>query len=146
MTRESHRTAPANPMLRASPAGTRIRAAGLLGGGLIVLVLARTGVILHVPIRCRFHDVTGIPCPTCGMTHAVTALIQGQWGNAAGHHAGVFVLAALGILMAVTLACELATGRDFLGRMPVRFWLILIFVAVAAAAGGWALNLSRLDG
>jgi hypothetical protein len=32
--------------------------------------------------RCPFRVLTGIPCPTCGTTHAAVALLHGEFGLA----------------------------------------------------------------
>ncbi len=32
--------------------------------------------------RCPFRALTGIPCPTCGTTHAAVALLRGDVGGA----------------------------------------------------------------
>lgn len=39
--------------------------------------------------RCRFRDITGLPCPGCGGTHAVTALFQGRFLESLRDHAAV---------------------------------------------------------
>ena len=31
---------------------------------------------------CPFRAITGIPCPTCGTTHAALALLNGRFGDA----------------------------------------------------------------
>lgn len=40
---------------------------------------ARTGVEAQT---CLFKRVSGHPCPSCGSTRAVMALLRGQWGEA----------------------------------------------------------------
>jgi hypothetical protein len=35
---------------------------------------------------CFFASVTGLPCPGCGMTRSVTALLKGQWDLAMAYH------------------------------------------------------------
>ncbi len=53
-----------------------------VGLAVAVLVLAGSPLIglLHPP--CVFKAVTGIPCPTCGATRAVLALLRGEWWSA----------------------------------------------------------------
>ncbi|WP_343229892.1 DUF2752 domain-containing protein [Roseimicrobium sp. ORNL1] len=46
---------------------------------------------------CFFANMTGLPCPGCGMTRATAALLKGQWGLAMKHHPfspGFMVMAA----------------------------------------------------
>jgi hypothetical protein len=50
---------------------------GLLVAGAALLEL-RWGVALET---CLFRRATGIPCPTCGSTRSVLALLRGEWGN-----------------------------------------------------------------
>ncbi len=41
--------------------------------GLLYAVIVK---ILGRGIPCVFHDITGLRCPGCGMTHAMTALLR----------------------------------------------------------------------
>ena len=43
---------------------------------------ARLLPLLSVPYVCPFRALTGIPCPTCGTTHAAVALLRGDVGGA----------------------------------------------------------------
>ena len=46
--------------------------AGIAGIGLLLFALA----LLGIPIRCVFHEFTGLSCPGCGNTRAVLALLR----------------------------------------------------------------------
>jgi len=53
---------------------------GIIYGGisLVALFIARTMPVLSFAPSCVFRAVTGIPCPTCGSTHSVVHLAQGE--------------------------------------------------------------------
>ena len=48
---------------------------------------------------CGFYWLTGRPCPLCGMTRAVFALVKGHWSEAFHFHA----LSPLGLVMLLSL-------------------------------------------
>jgi hypothetical protein len=53
---------------------------------------------------CPFLTLTGIPCPGCGMTRALSALIRGDWDTSFKMHAfAPVVLAALVLVFVTTL-------------------------------------------
>jgi hypothetical protein len=80
----------------------------------VVLALAAIGVVqtvlvaLHLPgWPCAFRQATGIPCPGCGLSRAMAALLRGDWHTAIAFHA----FAPLGALCALVLvAGALAPG------------------------------------
>ncbi len=41
---------------------------------------------LKAPTLCLFKLLTGIPCPGCGITHALLAAFRGQWAASAAYH------------------------------------------------------------
>jgi hypothetical protein len=45
---------------------------------------------------CLFKKITGIPCPSCGSTHALVYLLQGKFGDAVAAN-------PLGIVLALAL-------------------------------------------
>lgn len=59
-------------------------------------------------ITCSFREVTGYPCPGCGLTRGVSALVQGQWDRAIEFHA-FSPVAALAILLLLT-GCIISDG------------------------------------
>ena len=85
------------PPRRLTPAlrQARLRTAGVLSGLLAAGALANP--LRPLPFEvCVFHTVTGIPCPTCGLTRALCRAIQGDFsGSLHMHPAGLIVLAVL---------------------------------------------------
>ena len=48
--------------------------------------LAGDEVLEHLPIFCPFNDLTGIPCPGCGMSRAFLALAEFDFVRALNFH------------------------------------------------------------
>jgi hypothetical protein len=62
-------------------------------------------------LGCPIRHLTGIPCPTCGMTRSFMAIAQGDWNQAVTHHLfGPVLFVGLAIAAAHILA-ELIIGR-----------------------------------
>ena len=62
--------------------------------------------VLNLPTwPCPFLHVTGIPCPGCGLTRAIVALLEGDWQSALTLHAyaPIFVVAIVLIACATLL-------------------------------------------
>jgi hypothetical protein len=93
-----------------------------------------THVQLGLP-PCTFRVVTGVPCPSCGMTTSFALLVRGDVANslranAVGTLLAVFCLA----LIPWCLACVLF-GRPFLIVSLERAltWVVLVFVVLLLA-------------
>ena len=88
-----------------------------------------------LPEMCAFEAMTGLPCPTCGITRSFAATAHGQLGLAFHYHAfGPFAFVAL--LLASLWAF---TGRPF---PRLRAWMVWTVVALVAIYGvarmiGW---------
>lgn len=92
---------------------------------------------------CLFRNVTGIPCPGCGMTRAFALLARGDWRAALAMHPLAPLLAAeLGLAW-------LAWGWAAAGRLPARLenWRQqrLVPIVLAHVALFCALWLGRLS-
>lgn len=57
---------------------------------------------------CLFSKVTGLPCPGCGMTRAIAALLHGEWRQALLYHPFSPGFALLGLLL---LFCAVMPGQ-----------------------------------
>jgi hypothetical protein len=101
----------------------RITSAAFVAGGALYAVLPH-----HPGIPCPFRALTGLPCPLCGMTRAVTAAMRGDvWASLRYHPAGI-------VLIAVALFLLFRPRRVDV-RLPA--WLIPVALALM-----WAWNLT----
>jgi len=92
-------------------------------------IIAVGNLIHQIPIFCPFKAITGIPCPGCGMTRAMTSLIQGDFFNAALLNPFSFFLIFMLILSSMP--------RSYIARQSqrttilMRFFFIFITTLVA---------------
>lgn len=112
-----------------------------IGGALVAgAALAALWLRLGLPIpSCLFREWTGIPCPSCGSTRMVEALLSGDVSGALACNPLVFAgLAALGVW-------AVASTARVLFRLPVwritfepRERLRLRILAIAALVASWS--------
>ena len=62
--------------------GLVLKRVSLALAGATLAVLWRTGTLSAGPTLCPFRIVTGLPCPACGTTRAVGALLSGDLESA----------------------------------------------------------------
>lgn len=79
----SHRYSGMPERLLEGCAPDALLAAAALVGALAYPPLAKRGLILH---RCAFRELTGFPCPTCGMTRSLALAVRGRWVSAFRQH------------------------------------------------------------
>jgi hypothetical protein len=124
-------------------------ALGLLAGTLLLPLLAFDWVTASGSlVLCPLRAVTGIPCPSCGLTRALAHLERGHWADAVRFHPFSPLVFLLVLALVVMLVFELVTHRAVIGN-PLRdrrdVWLVLAGLAVFQAArtvifflhGGW---------
>lgn len=85
---------------------------------------------------CPFRAITGIPCPTCGTTHAALALLNGQLGDAFSANP-LAALAGIAFVAGGLLAPVWATFSWPVPEIPTPLprWARAAIVAVLLA--GW---------
>jgi len=81
---------------------------------------------------CGFRWLTGIPCPFCGMTRALSLLLKGQWNLALRFHplSPIVLAILLNVCLSVVLRW-ISNGRVPLaisGRVRYAAWSSLVFV------------------
>lgn len=125
-----------------------LASACLAGYGWVLVVLREQHVNHSPPQVCIIKWVTGLPCPSCGSTRAVLALVHGGIYDA-------FIINPLGILVAAILVSappwilfDLVSGKStllsvfrkteqFIKRPPVA---LLLFVLVIC---NWIWNILK---
>lgn len=98
---------------------------------------ARFLPLLGAGPECPFRSAIGLPCASCGMTHAFVALAHGDLAGAVAASPAGALLAA-----AAWLYAPLALGRAALGLpwplLPERAWRALAASGLGALALNWA--------
>jgi hypothetical protein len=105
--------------------------------GLLSLLVARFAPVLSIPYTCPMKGAFGIPCASCGMTHAFVALAHGDVPGAVGASpfgsllaAGVWLYAGLDLVRA-------AFDLPF-PFLDLKLQRALVAVATLALAVNWA--------
>jgi len=77
----------------------------VIGVGIVHLALTQANL---VGLRCTVHELTGLPCPGCGLTGACLHLLHGEWRSALALHpfAPVFLLAMAAVLLGAILPAK----------------------------------------
>jgi len=96
----------------------------------VFLAIARLFPWERVPSPCVFWRVTGLPCPSCGMTRSVVALTHLDFARAAYMNPlGIAFVAVFGVWWGHA-AYEVTTGR----RTGLLAWTSRKMTALAVAA------------
>jgi hypothetical protein len=95
---------------------------------------------------CLFAEITGLPCPGCGLTRATSSLLHGDWRASWQYHpfAGFFVLVGLlvaaGALMRPLWVEELAVKVERFERrtkLPAIILVGLVCFGLLRMLGYW---------
>jgi hypothetical protein len=89
---------------------------------------------------CGFLRLTGLPCPTCGITRAVCCISHGMFEESLYFNYMGCVVYATGLIVGAVMATELATGRKFKWYRPRRAWW-LVALCVGTALTVWVVKI-----
>jgi uncharacterized protein DUF2752 len=101
----------------------------ILGVAMLGAAAIRPLVPFEFVPPCPLRTITGIPCPMCGMTRGVTALVHGDFARALLMNPASYVAVALALLLLV--------------QWRTRRVVIPVWVIVTALAGMWAWQLFK---
>ena len=79
--------------------------------GAAVLALPPLLAVLPGVVPCVFRELTGLPCPFCGLTRALIAIMHGQVLAGLAMYPLSGVIVAAGLLLVPTGAVVLVSGR-----------------------------------
>jgi hypothetical protein len=104
----------------------------LLIGGISIV-----GHQAHIGI-CPLRRLTGIPCPTCGTTRAVLALLRGDWSAAFTSNPLASGLAlAAGLYAVIAAALFLVKGKIPVLQCTRRGWMLILGTGLLLAVLNW---------
>ena len=98
---------------------------------------ARFLPLLALPYHCPWKALTGVPCATCGMTHAFVHLAHGAAASALAASPFGALLAAAAWTFAAADAARLALGLP-LPLLPARFARGFAVAGAALLLANWA--------
>ncbi len=100
-------------------------------------LVARFVPVLGIPFTCPLRGLAGIPCATCGMTHAFVHLARGEVGPAFAASPLGALVAGGAWLYAVLDGVRVALGAP-LPVPPPRALRAVAALGVAAVLANWA--------
>ncbi|MBI4576046.1 MAG: DUF2752 domain-containing protein [Planctomycetes bacterium] len=95
-------------------------------------------------LPCGFHALTGLPCPSCGMTTAFALAVRGRLGPAfLAQPAGALLYAATA-LGGTACALAAAVGYPLLGQVHDRLpWRASVLAGLGVLVGSWGWTVWR---
>jgi hypothetical protein len=112
-----------------------------LAVSLFVLVGAWFWLDRGIPLPgCVFHRITGLPCPTCGLTRCLRYTFHGNWPAAAGINPLGFLGYGAVFVYDVYAAVVLAFGlpRLRIEDYTASFGQVVRFTVIGAVLVNWA--------
>lgn len=98
-----------------------LRDARMIGAAMLGVAAARPLVPFEFVPPCPLRTITGIPCPLCGMTRGVTALVHGDLAHALLLNPGALLVVALAIFVVLQWRWK---------RLIVPVWAIVTLLGV----------------
>ena len=99
---------------------------------------------LHIPWRCPFKMLTGLPCPGCGGTRALVELLHGRFTEALWLNPVSVLVIVFAVIAPVWLFVDCCRGTHSLQRVMKGQWPIpVICVAVVITIANWIWNIYK---
>ena len=91
---------------------------------------------------CSFQQLTGRPCPSCGMTTAFARLAHGQLIASAQANPGGFLVALISLVLAPWSLASAKQGHLIGVTAPDRALLVLLLPIIGVSLAAWLLRLA----
>ena len=109
---------------------------------LLILLVFGILVVFVFDVNCIFKNITGIPCPGCGLTRGFRALFNGNIIEAEKYNVltiPIFItLIALGLLMIIDTIQKTNKTSKLLQKISKHYKLLIIIVII-----NWIINIAR---
>jgi hypothetical protein len=123
--------------------GSKAREAGVVA--LLLAAAASLNPDRPLPFEvCGFQWLTGLPCPTCGLTRALCHALHGHWARSLSYHPAGLLVAAVLVGWVVWSAIEACEGRLVGEALRVGIGRPLLGVGAALSLGFWIVRISAL--
>jgi hypothetical protein len=125
-----------------APDGRRSKAwqAGVIAAALALSALTNPNRPLPFEV-CGFKLLTGLPCPTCGMTRALCHGLRGHWSQSVTSHPAGLILAAGLVGWMFWSAAEAYRGRPLLEAARGRLGTVFVGAGVTVSVAFWIARL-----
>ena len=100
-----------------------LREVRMAGAAMLAIAAVRPLVPFEFVPPCPLRTITGVPCPLCGMTRGVTALVHGEVGRAVFLNPGSLLAVAAAVLV-------LLAWRSRRTRIRIPVWTVASLLAV----------------
>jgi len=114
--------------------------------GILVAVLGLSVILPsapHGPFFCLFRTITGLPCPSCGMTHAFIALGHGDVKGAFFHNPASLIIYFITCLTLVLSGIQAVMNREILLSIWSRIRKPSLPVVLVIMGMAWIFKLVR---
>ncbi len=107
--------------------------------GIVIFLCSAVGIVLYaafftitdIGIPCVFHEITGMQCPGCGMTHALSSIIQGDFIEAYRYNALSLTICPMIVIYLLARALKyIKTGKEEFSFMEILFLIICLVICV----------------
>jgi len=98
-----------------------VRELRIAGAAMLGVAAVRPLIPVELVPPCPLRTITGIPCPMCGMTRGVTALVHGDFAHALLMNPASYLAVALAVLLLVQWRAK---------RVVIPVWVIIGVLAV----------------
>lgn len=68
-------------------------------------------------LRCRFHELTGLSCPTCGMSRSLNAFVHFHFADAFRLHLLGPVIYTLSVILFIEITVKITTGISMIDNV-----------------------------
>jgi len=92
---------------------------------------------------CTFKDLTGLPCPSCGMTTSFSHFVRGHWLQSIQTSTTAFFLALICAGLIPWCVISLYTGHLRMVNQPDLAMLRLLGLLYLIAAAEWGIRILR---